>query len=174
MTRAIEIVCHRGANEYAPENTYASAALCIDWQMDYLEIDVNTSRDGVMYVFHGPDLGRTTNDTRKIYELDSHDVDRLDCGAWFGEGFEGERVPRLEEFLDWIDHRIKIFFDVKFADLDRLVSQVDDRQMSDECFFWFGKERDARMFRKVAPHLPLKINVTSPVEVIEAKQQYDA
>ncbi|MCZ6774141.1 MAG: glycerophosphodiester phosphodiesterase family protein [Proteobacteria bacterium] len=87
MTRAIEIVCHRGANEYAPENTYASAALCIDWQMDYLEIDVNTSRDGVMYVFHGPDLGRTTNDTRKIYESDSHDVDRLDCGAWFGEGF---------------------------------------------------------------------------------------
>ena len=50
MTRKVEIVCHRGANEYAPENTYPAAQLCIDWGMDYVEIDVNTSKDGVMYV----------------------------------------------------------------------------------------------------------------------------
>ena len=41
MNHPIEIVCHRGANAYAPENTYASAQYCIDWGMDYLEIDAD-------------------------------------------------------------------------------------------------------------------------------------
>ena len=30
-SRKVEIVCHRGANEYAPENTIASAQVCVDW-----------------------------------------------------------------------------------------------------------------------------------------------
>jgi hypothetical protein len=46
MNRKVEIVCHRGANEYAPENTYASAQLCIDWGMDYVEI--SNSRFGIV------------------------------------------------------------------------------------------------------------------------------
>ncbi|MCB0067590.1 MAG: hypothetical protein KDD77_10585, partial [Caldilineaceae bacterium] len=49
-TRTVEIVCHQGANEYAPPNTYAAAQICVDWGMDYVEIDVNTSKDGVLYV----------------------------------------------------------------------------------------------------------------------------
>ena len=39
--RKVAIVCHQGANEYAPPNTVAAAQLCIDWGMDYVEIDVN-------------------------------------------------------------------------------------------------------------------------------------
>lgn len=35
MSHSVEIVCHRGANHYAPENTYAAAQVCIDWGMDY-------------------------------------------------------------------------------------------------------------------------------------------
>jgi len=52
----IEIVCHRGANELAPENTYASSQICLDWGVHYVEIDVSTSADGVLYVIHGPGL----------------------------------------------------------------------------------------------------------------------
>lgn len=169
-----EIVCHRGANAYAPENTWASAQLCIDWGMDYLEIDVNTSRDGVMYVFHGPDLGRTTNGTGKIYEWDSHDLDKLDCGSWFDPAFAHERIPRLDEFLRRIDHRIKVFFDVKYADLSRLVALLHEREMADECFFWFGREKFVTAFRAVTPDLPLKINVSKPDEVAVAKARYNA
>ena len=45
MNPSIEIVCHKGANEYAPENTFAAAQRCIKWGADYVEIDVWTSRD---------------------------------------------------------------------------------------------------------------------------------
>ena len=79
--RTIEIVCHRGANEYAPENTFAAAQKCIDWGMDYVEVDVNTSKDGVLYVFHGPELEKTTNGTSCITELTSKEIDALDAGS---------------------------------------------------------------------------------------------
>lgn len=172
--RLTEIVCHRGANQYAPENTCASAQLCIDWGVEWLEIDVNTSRDGIMYLFHGPDLARTTGAAGKIYEWDSDALDRLDCGSWFDAAFEGERIPRLEAFLAWIDHRIKIFFDVKYADLDRLVDMIHGLGMEDECFFWFGREKHVSRFREVTATLPLKINVRGPEDVLRAKRDYNA
>lgn len=172
--RPIEIVCHRGANQVAPENTYASAQQCIDWGMDYLEIDVNTSRDGVMYVFHGPGLERTTNGAGKIYEMDSYDVDQLDCGSWFGSDHAGARVPRLAPFLEWIDHRIKLFFDVKWADLDALATLVQDLGISETCFFWFGRERLAHQLRSLPVRLPLKINVRSAADVDRAVNDYNA
>jgi len=170
----MEIVCHRGANQYAPENTYASAVRCIDWEMDYLEIDVNTSRDGVMYLFHGPDLSRTTAATGKIYEWDSAELDELDCGSWFDPSFHGERIPRLEDFLRWVDHRIKIFFDVKYADLEELVDMVYRLSLQEECFFWFGRPQFAQRFVEVAPKLPIKINVRTADDVKRAKEEFDA
>ena len=175
VNQPIEIVCHRGANELAPENTYASAQHCIDWGMDYLELDVNTSRDGVMYVFHGPDLARTTNrDNGKIYELTSSEIDQLDCGSWFGEAFTGTRIPRLEEYLNWIDHRIKLFFDVKWADLSRLVDLIKSMNLEDECFFWFGRDKLARQFVSLDSGLAIKINASNVQEVNKARQIYGA
>ena len=169
-----ELVCHRGANAIAPENTYPAAQHCIDWQADWLEIDVNTSLDGVMYVFHGPGLERTTDGTGTLNDLTSHEVDRLDCGAWFAPRFAGERVPRLAEFLQWAKGRIKLFLDVKRAPLEDLVRLIDDTGLRDESFFWFGDATMARRFRAIDPGLTLKINVNSVAGIDHAVRAYGA
>ena len=132
----VEIVCHKGANEYAPENTMASTQLCIDWGMDYVEIDVNASQDGVLYLLHGPDVDRTTNGHGLLQEMHSEEIDRLDAGSWFHPRFAGERVPRLEPFLRWVKGKIKVFFDVKAGvDLQSVVDLVYDVGLEHECFF---------------------------------------
>ncbi len=174
MNPSVEIVCHRGANEYAPENTYASSQFCIDWGVQYLEVDINTSKDGIMYLFHGPDLASTTNGTGKIYEWESADIDRLDCGSWFDPVFGHEKIPRLTEFLDWIDHRIKLFFDVKWANLRQLREVVYQYGIEQECFFWFGREKFATELTQIDPDLVLKINVQTPEEVRQAQQKFGA
>ena len=38
----VAVVCHKGANELRPENTVAAAQLCIDWGVEWVEVDVNT------------------------------------------------------------------------------------------------------------------------------------
>ena len=170
----VEVVCHRGANAAAPENTCAAARQCVEWGADYIEVDVRTSRDGVFYVLHDAAVNRTTNGTGRLRDLTSDEIDRLDAGAWFHPRFSGERIPRLEPFLERVRGKAKVFFDVKDADLSQLLALVHAVGLENDCFFWFANNTDARAFRSLAPHLPLKINVSTMEGVRAAKADFDA
>lgn len=171
---AIEIVCHRGANEVAPENTRAAAQQCIDWGVAYVEIDVRTSKDGVLYILHDPLVNRTTNGKGFLRQLTSGEVDQLDAGSWFDPKFAGEPVPRLEPYLEWIKGKAKVYFDVKDADLQQLIDMVYKTGMQNDCFFWFGSPAQALKFRQLDQKLPLKVNASTPAEVAEAAEKYQA
>lgn len=54
----IEVVVHRGANFLAPENTVASADSALAHGATWIEVDVRSSRDGVLYNMHDPTLDR--------------------------------------------------------------------------------------------------------------------
>lgn len=172
--RTIEIVCHQGANQYAPPNTFAAAQICVDWGMDYVEIDVNTSRDGVMYLFHGPALSLTTNGVGKFHDHDAAQIDRLDAGGWFSTRYRDEPVPRLDRFLYWIKGKAKVFFDVKRADLPALLALVTEVGLERESFFWFGDDAQAHAFRRLAPQLALKVNASDAAGVTAAVKQFGA
>ncbi|MCC6456397.1 MAG: alkaline phosphatase family protein [Caldilineaceae bacterium] len=174
MPRRIEIVCHRGANEYAPENTCASAKLCVEWGMDYVEIDVNRSLDGVHYLFHGPRLELTTNGVGLIHETLSTVIDQLDAGSWFDPAFADERVPRLEAYLRWIKGKAKVFFDVKSANLPEVVALVREIGLADECFWWSGDDQVMRELKRLAPEMALKVNVESVADVVAADEEFGA
>lgn len=174
MSQRIEIVCHRGANEYAPENTYASAQRCIDWGVDYVEVDVNCSADGVHYLLHGPKLEECTNGVGLIGETSSAVIDQLDAGSWFGPQFVGERVPRLDDFLRWIKGKAKVFLDVKAANLPEVASLLRELELTQEVFWWADSDALLREMRQVAPETTLKVNVFSVADVVRAADEYGA
>jgi len=94
---------HRGSSASAPENTLASFRRARDAGVDYLELDVRVTRDGVPVVFHDDSVDRTTDGTGAIEELSAAEVAGLDAGAWFGSAFAGERVPTLEAVLGFVE-----------------------------------------------------------------------
>ena len=167
-----EIVCHRGANELAPENTYASSRICLDWGVDYVEIDVSTSADGVLYVIHGPELDRTTNGAGRIDRHTSEQLDQLDAGSWFDPEFSEERLPRVDDFLAWIKGKAKVYFDVKAATHDAIIQTVEKHKFENDCFFWSGDHDWALGLKARAPHLPLKVNVNSLETFIQRQEQF--
>ncbi len=170
----IKIVCHKGANEYAPENTYAAAQRCLDWGVDYVEIDVRTSQDGIFYLLHDATLDRTTNGQGPIAEQTAAAIYRLDAGSWFHPQFAAERVPRLDEFLRWIKGKAKVFLDVKAAEPQALIDLLNDVGMADDVFLWSGSDEWAQQLRALAPHLALKINVKTVDDVLRAHEHYQA
>ncbi len=172
--RAVEVVCHRGANQYAPENTLAAAQLCIDWGVAYVEIDVRTSKDGVMYILHDPWLHRTTNGKGFLSQLTSTQIDALDAGSWFDKKFADEKVPRLDSYLRAIKGKIKVYFDVKNADLKQLIALVYEVGMENDCFFWFDRPERALEFRQLDEKLPLKVNAGTVEDVKKAVEVYKA
>jgi glycerophosphoryl diester phosphodiesterase len=170
----IEVVVHRGANHLAPENTYAAAAKAIEMGVDYVEVDVHKSLDGVHYIIHDFSLGRTTDGWGPIRFRTSAYIDQLDAGSWFGADFTGEPVPRLSDYLRWINGKSRVYLDVKNANLEEVVKMIRDLEMENEVFFWFWNDQMAAEFRKVAPDLRLKINASTPEEVRTAKDQFNA
>lgn len=170
----IEVVVHRGANHQAPENTFAAAVKAIELGVDYVEIDVHRSLDGVHYIMHDLGLGRTTDGWGPILLRKSAYIDQLDAGSWFGEEFAGEKVPRLEEYLRWIKGKTNVYLDVKTANLKEVVGLIRELEMEEDTFFWFWSDNMLEEFRAMAPELRIKINAHSIEEVIEAKEEYDA
>ena len=60
-SRKVKLVAHRGANGVAPENTMAAFTACRKWNIDYVEIDVRSSIDGILYNHNDTRLGRTSD-----------------------------------------------------------------------------------------------------------------
>ncbi|PVB63519.1 glycerophosphodiester phosphodiesterase family protein [Labrenzia sp. 011] len=133
MKQAV-IVCHRGASLVAPENTIASLEKAIDLGADVVEFDVRPSRDGILYVMHDAEVDRTTNGTGRIADMNSTDVDALDAGSWFGEEFAGERVPRLDAFLDVCRGRIATYVEIKEGDPAEIRDMLAVRGMLDDAW----------------------------------------
>ena len=170
----IEVVCHRGANEHCPENTYAAARKCIEWGVAYVEIDVRTSKDGVLYILHDASVNRTTNGRGLLRSLTSEEIDKLDAGSWFNPSFADERVPKLEPYLRWIKGQAKVYFDVKDCDLPQLIKMVYDVGLENDCFFWFDAPKRALEFRQLDAKLPLNVNARTVDDVRQAKEHYQA
>src|SRR5207249_8341911 len=97
---------HRGAAGIAPENTMVSFRQALAAGVDYLELDVHGTRDGVVVVIHDSTLERTTNAAGAVRDLSFPEIERLDAGFRFVRDgtypFRGQgvRVPSLEELLE--------------------------------------------------------------------------
>ena len=59
-------VAHRGASGYAPENTLAAVDKADKLGIDWVENDVQRTKDGELVVMHDTTLARTTN-VEKLY-----------------------------------------------------------------------------------------------------------
>jgi glycerophosphoryl diester phosphodiesterase len=54
---------HRGASGYAPEHTFASYDMALQMGADYIEQDLQMTKDGVLVVMHDETLDRTARPT---------------------------------------------------------------------------------------------------------------
>lgn len=98
------IVGHRGDRAEAPENTMPSLELAMD-DLDFVETDVQLSRDGVPVLFHDTTLERVAGARSSIGDLDLDQLRRLDVGASYGAEYAGERIPTLDAFLEALADR---------------------------------------------------------------------
>ena len=107
------IIAHRGASGEAPENTIAAMKLALEGGALMVEIDIQTTADDEMVVFHDNVLGRTTDGSGKINNTSLDDLRKLDAGSWFDTKYKGELVPTLDEVLDVIDKQCYLNIEIK-------------------------------------------------------------
>ncbi|MBD8025644.1 glycerophosphodiester phosphodiesterase [Ureibacillus sp. 179-F W5.1 NHS] len=115
--KQVDNVAHRGATGYAPENTIAAFDLAVEMKADYIEIDVQRSKDGELVLIHDTTVDRTTDGTGKVGDLTFEQLRSLDAGSWFGEQFEGEKIPTFDEILDRYHGKVGILVEMKSPEL---------------------------------------------------------
>jgi glycerophosphoryl diester phosphodiesterase len=127
-------VAHRGASGLAPENTIASFRLAHELGCTAAELDVRACRDGTIVVMHDASVDRTTNGKGEVAELSWQELSSLDAGSWFDASFAGERVPRLEDALDFARGKLSLVVEIKSVGIEKqVVELVNDFQMQERC-----------------------------------------
>lgn len=107
------VVAHRGASGMAPENTLAALRMAVEGGARMIELDVQTTSDHELVVFHDSILGRTTNGHGYVRRTPLADLRKLDAGSWFSPLFMGERVPLLSEALAALEGRAYLNIELK-------------------------------------------------------------
>ena len=115
--KQVENVAHRGATAYAPENTIAAFDLAVEMKADYIEIDLQRSKDGELVIIHDTTVDRTTDGTGRVGDLSLAQLRSLDAGSWMGEQFAGEQIPTFEEILDRYRGKVGILIELKAPEL---------------------------------------------------------
>lgn len=111
-----QVIAHKGASGYAPENTLAAIQLALDMKVDMIAIDVRNTLDEEIIVFHDETLDRTTNGTGNVHDYTLEEIKQLDAGSWFDSKFGEERVPTLKEVLDLVNGKCKVVVEIKHQD----------------------------------------------------------
>lgn len=120
---------HRGASAFAPENTMAAFKEALSQGADAIECDIQMSRDGIPIVIHDEFLERTTNGTGFVHQWDYKDLKELDAGSWFSRKYSSQKIPTLQELLEWIkDTQLHLNIELKpgMVEQKRLEESVID------------------------------------------------
>ncbi|PEQ34004.1 glycerophosphodiester phosphodiesterase [Bacillus cereus] len=104
----IKNIAHRGASAYAPEHTLEAYQLGQQLKGDYIEIDLQMTKDGHLVAMHDETLNRTTNGTGFVKDHTLDEIKQLNAGSFFNKKypnlakkeFEDTKVPILEEIIE--------------------------------------------------------------------------
>ncbi|MFD2131337.1 glycerophosphodiester phosphodiesterase [Pseudogracilibacillus auburnensis] len=117
----ILIIAHRGASGYAPEHTIYSYAEGEKMHSDYIEIDLQMTKDGKLIALHDSDVSRTTNSEGEVKDLLYEEIRILDAGSWFNEEnpdlaqsvFKNATIPTLEEIFEHFGTNSNYYIETK-------------------------------------------------------------
>lgn len=116
------VIAHRGASGHAPEHTFAAYDLALQLGCDFLEQDLQMTRDGVLVCVHDETLDRTASGcTGRIIEQSWADIRACDVGSWFNRAnpqrarteYVGQRIPTLDAVLARYRERSAFYVETK-------------------------------------------------------------
>jgi glycerophosphoryl diester phosphodiesterase len=150
------VIAHRGASAVAPENTLAAVRAAVEAGADWVEIDVQESADGSVFVFHDKDFKRFRGPGRPIWELRDADIAGIDIGSWKSPEFASERAPLLSEVLALCKDRSGVLIELKYYGHaqrleERVVALVEAAGMAGQVMVMSLNHAGVRTVRQLRP-----------------------
>ena len=122
---------HRGASEYAPENTMLAFMLGLTMGANGIETDVQKTKDGHLVLFHDDTLNRVTGKDGSIADYTLSELKSF----WVSNLGLSDRIVTLDEFLSsFCKKKIHLCFELKvFGIAKDVVDKIFAYNMQDRC-----------------------------------------
>lgn len=179
------VIGHRGASSYAPEHTLTSYQLARELGADYIEIDLQMTKDGVLVAMHDQTVDRTTNGIGLVESHSLNELKRLDAGSWFNKkfplyadpGYELLTVPTLEEIFEHFGKNVNYYIETKSPDKypkmeEKLIHLLQKYDLINEkkVIIQSFSEKSLKIIHKAEPTIPLiqLLSYQRPAKLTEA------
>ena len=93
------VYAHRGASEYAPENTMSSFFMGLSMGANGIETDIQKTKDGTLVLFHDKTLERVTGQSGELADFTYEQLCRMP--VLHARSGKQDIIPRLEDFLHY-------------------------------------------------------------------------
>lgn len=148
----VYVVAHRGAHIGIPENTLASYEAAIAMGVDFVEVDLRTTRDGHIVSVHNKDIDSyvTNGEQGLVSEMTLEQLKQLDIGSRISLHWSNERIPTFEEILGLCKGRVGIYLDLKDASVEKLVYFVKKWDMAGQVL-WYADFDELELVAELCP-----------------------
>ena len=153
------VIPHAGGDALYPETTLYAYQHSRALGGDVIDLDVQTTSDGVLVALHDSTVDRTTNGHGSVSSLTFAEVQKLDAGWWFKKGAaypfrgKGVRMPSIDEVLAAFPN-VLATLDVKSEETSVVAPIcVVLKQLHREAITYIGIETSAQVneFRRLCP-----------------------
>ncbi len=157
------VIAHRGDHVEAPENTIAAFENGIKNEVDYVEIDLRTSKDSVLVIMHDATVDRMTNGKGKISDLTYAEIKRLKI---FNKKDSAKTypVPTFEEVLKTCRDKIHIYLDFKNASVQQSYNMIKKYGMEKQVIVYINSAAQYKEWRSLVPSMPVMLSVPDDIK----------
>lgn len=107
------IIAHRGASGYEPEHSFPAYDKAIhEMNIDYLELDLQITKDDNLVVMHDESIDRTTNGKGKVEDYTIEELKKMKLKDKKERSLE---IPTFDEILDQYGNNVKYYIELKNA-----------------------------------------------------------
>ena len=177
------VIGHRGAAAKCSENTLPSFLTARDAGAYMVELDVQRSTDGELFVFHDDTLARLCGEATPVAALTWEVLSTRVVGHWHDQAV---KIPRLVEVFTALQRSVCYNVELKtdtvaYAGIEaRLVELVRAHNLTERVLVSSFHHDSLRLVRERDPHLPLGLllsldqaqHLGSPAAIVTRAQEF--
>ncbi|MBR5165242.1 MAG: glycerophosphoryl diester phosphodiesterase membrane domain-containing protein [Ruminococcus sp.] len=136
-----QVTAHRGCSKEAPENTLYAFEKALESNTDYIELDVQLTKDEQLVVFHDEKLERATGAKGKLSDYTYDELQSLTVKSKYvsEEDFPDARIPLLTDVFELVGE--EKLYNIEIKDhgntnltVEKTVEAIKEHDLEGSCY----------------------------------------
>jgi len=144
-------IAHRGASDYAPENTLKAFRKAVELKLDAVEFDVHHTKDGKLVIMHDYKVERTTDCLGSINKCSLKELRKC-------HEPNGEPIPTLQETFDILKNKCICKIHIKdHGIVEKVLEAIRKNHMENSTIITSATVSILKKVKKLSPKIKIEL-----------------